>query len=481
MEIDGKTRLIGLMGNPVEHTLSPVIHNGISKRMGISSVYMPFHVEAEGVGDAVRGAYALNVLGMNVTVPHKNAVKEYLVEMDEAAEHIGAVNTLVCMEDQRGYKGYNTDMMGLRRQIHEDGIELAGQTVVILGAGGAAKAVVYMCILDGAEKIYLLNRTVAKAEAIAEQMNQLQQEGKITDVGYKTGQSHKERVSRMDGQAITPVIPMAMQDYASIPEEDLIVFQATSIGLSPHVDDVVLEDKTFYSKVRIGVDLIYNPATTKFMRLVTEQGGKAYNALKMLLYQGVIAYELWHEITVPQDIIEDIYVDLKRKVYPKDNYVLIGFMGSGKTTFGKALAAHCGMDFLDMDEYIEQQAGKSIAQIFAEDGEAAFRQLESDTLVQLRDSLHHTVVATGGGMPLRKENARLLKEIGTVNYLTATSKEIYDRVKDDTKRPLLQTEDPYAKICQMMKERRPKYEAACDKIIDTNSNDIEEIIRAIVG
>ncbi|MBO5468521.1 MAG: shikimate dehydrogenase [Lachnospiraceae bacterium] len=481
MEIDGKTRLIGLMGNPVEHTLSPVIHNGISKRMGIPSVYMPFHVEAEGVGDAVRGAYALNVLGMNVTVPHKNAVKDYLVEMDEAAEHIGAVNTLVRMEDQCGYKGYNTDMMGLRRQIHEDGIELAGQTVVILGAGGAAKAVVYMCILDGAQKVYLLNRTVAKAEAIAEQMNQLQQAGKITDVGLKTGQSYKEAVSRVDGQAITQVIPMAMQDYMSIPEEDLIVFQATSIGLSPHVDDVVLEDKAFYSKVRIGVDLIYNPATTKFMKLVMEQGGKAYNALKMLLYQGVIAYELWHNITVPQEIIEDIYVDLKRKVYPKDNYVLIGFMGSGKTTFGKALAAHCGMDFLDTDDYIEQQAGKTIAQIFAEDGEEAFRQIESDTLIQLRDSLHNTVVATGGGMPLRKENARLLKEIGTVNYLTATCKEIYDRVKDDTKRPLLQTEDPYAKICQMMKERKPKYEAACDKVIDTNSNDIGEIIGAIVG
>ncbi len=481
MEIDGKTRLIGLMGNPVEHTLSPVIHNGISKRMGIPSVYMPFHVEAEGVGDAVRGAYALNVLGMNVTVPHKNAVKDYLVEMDEAAEHIGAVNTLVRMEDQCGYKGYNTDMMGLRRQIHEDGIELAGQTVVILGAGGAAKAVVYMCILDGAQKVYLLNRTVAKAEAIAEQMNQLQQAGKITDVGYKTGQSYKETVSREDGQAITQVIPMAMQDYMSIPEGDLIVFQATSIGLSPHVDDVVLEDKAFYSKVRIGVDLIYNPATTKFMKLVMEQGGKAYNALKMLLYQGVIAYELWHNITVPQEIIEDIYVDLKRKVYPKDNYVLIGFMGSGKTTFGKALAAHCGMDFLDTDDYIEQQAGKTIAQIFAEDGEEAFRQIESDTLIQLRDSLHNTVVATGGGMPLRKENARLLKEIGTVNYLTATCKEIYDRVKDDTKRPLLQTEDPYAKICQMMKERKPKYEAACDKVIDTNSNDIGEIIGAIVG
>ncbi len=454
MEIDGKTRLIGLMGNPVEHTLSPVIHNGISERMGIPSVYMPFHVEAERVSDAVKGAYALNVLGMNVTVPHKNAVRKELVEIDAAAEHIGAVNTLVRIDGKGGYKGYNTDMMGLRRQIHEDGVNLCRRTVVVLGAGGAAKAVVYMCLLDGAEKVYLLNRTVEKAQAIAVQMNGLGKD--------------------------TMVIPKAMKDYANISEENLIVFQATSIGLSPNVDQVVLDDPAFYKKVRIGVDLIYNPATTKFMQLVMEQGGKAYNALKMLLYQGVIAYELWHDILVPQDIIDDIYVDLKRKVYPKDNYVLIGFMGSGKTTFGKALAKHCGMDFLDTDEYIEQQAGKSIAQIFEEDGEAAFRQIETETLVRLRDSLHNTVVATGGGMPLRKENARLLKEIGRVNYLTAASREIYDRVKGDTKRPLLQTENPYERICNMMQERKPKYEAACDRVIDTNSNDIEEIIASII-
>lgn len=454
IEIDGKTRLIGLMGNPVEHTLSPVIHNGISERMGIPSVYMPFHVEAERVSDAVKGAYALNVLGMNVTVPHKNAVMKELVEIDAAAEHIGAVNTLVRIDGKGGYKGYNTDMMGLRRQIHEDGVNLCRRTVVVLGAGGAAKAVVYMCLLDGAEKVYLLNRTVEKAQAIAVQMNGLGKDAMV--------------------------IPKAMKDYATISEENLIVFQATSIGLSPNVDQVVLDDPAFYKKVRIGVDLIYNPATTKFMQLVMEQGGKAYNALKMLLYQGVIAYELWHDILVPQDIIDDIYVDLKRKVYPKDNYVLIGFMGSGKTTFGKALAKHCGMDFLDTDEYIEQQAGKSIAQIFEEDGEEAFRQIETETLVRLRDSLHNTVVATGGGMPLRKENARLLKEIGRVNYLTATSREIYDRVKGDTKRPLLQTENPYERICHMMQERKPKYEAACDRVIDTNSNDIEEIIASII-
>ncbi|MDE6434258.1 MAG: shikimate dehydrogenase [Lachnospiraceae bacterium] len=456
MNIDGNTRLIGLIGNPVEHTLSPVIHNGISERMGIKSVYVPFKVEALGLDAAVRGAYELNILGMNVTVPHKNQVIESLVKVDEAARQIGAVNTLVRIERDgeslTGYKGYNTDMLGLRRQITEDGIALAGETVVILGAGGAAKAVVYMCLLEGAKKVYLLNRTVEKAESIAESMN---------------GGS-------------TLVIPMALADYYNIKEETFIAFQATSIGLSPNTEDVVIDDMAFYKKVKAGVDLIYNPADTKFMKLVTAAGGKAYNALKMLLYQGVIAYELWHNITVPQEVIDDIYVELKRRVYPKDNIVLIGFMGSGKTTFGKALAGKLRMDFLDTDAYIEKQAGKSISQIFAEDGEDAFRRLETEVLEHFRDTAENTVFSTGGGMPLRTENARLLKEIGKVYHLTAANQVIFDRVKGNKSRPLLQCDNPYEKICSLMKERMPLYEAAADVRIDTNSTDTEEICSMII-
>lgn len=476
MNIDGKTRLIGLIGNPVEHTLSPVIHNGISERMNISSVYVPFKVEADGLAEAVKGAYELNILGMNVTVPHKNQVMDSLVEIDEAARQIGAVNTLVRVDEKHGYKGFNTDMMGLRRQIQEDGIVLQGETVVILGAGGAAKAVVYMCLLEGAKKIYLLNRTVEKAEQIAAGMNQAYIEGVIADDGVVDASS---KTTGGQENITDKVVPMALEEYFKISEGNLIVFQATSIGLSPNIDQVVLDDAAFYRKVKAGVDLIYNPANTRFMQLVTENGGKAYNALKMLLYQGVIAYELWNNLTVPQEIVEDIYVDLKRKVYSKDNIVLIGFMGSGKTTFGKELARRCNMNFLDTDEYIEQQAGKSISAIFAESGEEAFRRLESEVLAHLRDTVENTVFATGGGMPLCKENARLLKEIGRVCYLTAAPREIYDRVKDNTDRPLLQGNNPYRKICDLMKERRPKYEWAADVVVDTNSNDMEEIMRML--
>ena len=486
MNINGKTRLIGLIGNPVEHTLSPVIHNNISEKMGINSVYVPFRVEDEGLAGAVNGAFKLNILGLNVTVPHKNAVKECLVDIDDAARDIGAVITLVCDESKHGFKGYNTDYMGLARQIKEDGIDLWGKVVAILGAGGAAKAVTYMCIKNGASKIYILNRTVDKAKCIAEDMYGLLNND--SSLYNSFGDSSKE-ISK-DNMVIKDIvldrisskeyiIPISLNENNVITEDDLIVFQATSIGLSPNIDQVVIEDKEFYKKIAVGVDLIYNPATTKFMKLVNENGGKTYNALKMLLYQGVAAYELWHKISVPQDIIEEVYIELKRKVYPKDNIVLIGFMGSGKSTVGKALAERNSMNFIDTDEYIENKAGMSIADIFEKMGEDEFRKIETETLIELRDNLSNTVLATGGGMPLRHENAFLLKEIGRVFYLTAANRVIYDRVKEDTKRPLLQCDDPYSKICDLMKERRPLYEKACDAMIDTNSNDLEEVLTSI--
>lgn len=464
MEINGNTRTIGLIGNPVEHTLSPVIHNGISNELGICSVYVPFKVEDDGVEAAVKGAYELNILGMNVTVPHKNRVMEVLVDIDDGAKHIGSVNTLVRVDDKHGYKGYNTDMLGLQRQIHEDGISLLDKIVVVLGAGGAAKAVVYMCLLEGASCIYLLNRTIGKAKDIANSMNSLVKEGYFN---HRTGTNRKES---------DVVIPMELSDYKAIQQDKLMVFQATSIGLAPNIDNVVIDDDGFYERIDVGIDLIYNPANTRFMQLVREHGGKAYNALKMLLYQGVIAYELWHNIKVTDELVEDIYTELKRRVYPKDNIVLIGFMGSGKTTVGKALAKRLNMVFIDTDEYLEKREGMTIAEIFERKGEVGFRMLETEVLKEMRDNITNTVVSTGGGMPIRQENARLLKEMGKVVYLTAANQVIYERIKDDTTRPLLKCDNPLDRITSLMRERRPLYEKACDIIVDTNSNDLEEVI-----
>ncbi|MCM1176047.1 MAG: shikimate dehydrogenase [Blautia sp.] len=281
--IDGKTRLCGLIGNPVEHTMSPVIHNTLARMCGHNLVYTPFLVENGRLADAVRGAYALNVLGLNVTVPYKSEVIGSLVEVDELAAHIGAVNTLVRTEG--GYKGYNTDMAGLYRAMTSEGIRIEGEEIVLLGAGGAARAVACLCGAQKAEKVYLLNRTFEKAAKVAEEVNKA-----------------------FDREVI---VPMLLADYPKLPERKFLAIQGTSVGLSPRDEDVVIGDAAFYQKIHTGFDLIYKPFTTRFMRLVREAGGEAYNGLKMLLYQGVIAYELWNRTEITEEKAGLVYEKLK--------------------------------------------------------------------------------------------------------------------------------------------------------------------------
>lgn len=288
MEINGKTRVCGLIGNPVEHTLSPVIHNTLAERLSHNLVYVPFLVEGEGTeaGKAVTGAYALNVLGMNVTVPHKENVIPYLADIDPLAEKIGAVNTLVRIPG--GFKGYNTDMTGLCRAMRSEGICLEGADVLILGAGGAARAVAFLCAEQGAGQIYILNRTLQKAELVAK------------EVSAKCGRDC--------------ITPMRLENYVQLADKKYLAIQCTSVGLHPDTEQAVIEEKEFYQKIHTGYDLIYRPSRTKFMRLVEEAGGKAYHGLKMLLYQGIDAYELWNRVTVSEETAAKIYERMKEEL-----------------------------------------------------------------------------------------------------------------------------------------------------------------------
>lgn len=450
--INGRTNLLGVIGNPIEHTLSPVIHNTLSEILNQNQIYVPFYVTEEGLEQAIAGAYELNIQGLNVTVPHKNQVMRYLQKTDMVAERIGAVNTLVRKE--HGYQGYNTDMPGLLRAIQTEGIELHNQKVVILGAGGASKAVAYMCMQERVDEIYMLNRTVEKAQRIAADMNAC------------------FGVSKMHA--------MALEDWRQLPKGPWIVFQCTSIGLSPHADAVVLEDMEFYRQVAVGVDLIYNPAVTRFMKLVQMSGGKAYNGLKMLLYQGIIAYELWNQIQVTDTQADMVYDRLYEAVHPSgDNIVLIGFMGSGKTTIGHVLEQKYGYSFLDTDAYIEKREGKCISEIFETCGEEYFRKLETLVLQELVQTVQHSVIATGGGMPLRRENQRLLRELGQVVYLKASEEEVWNRVKDSHDRPLLEGEQPRQKIHSLMESRQSLYEQAAHSQVMTDGQRPEEIAENI--
>ena len=279
-DINGYTRTCGLIGNPVEHTLSPVIHNTLSMVLGENLAYVPFHVGNGRLEDAVKGAFALNLLGVNVTVPYKSDVIPYLTDIDPLAENIGAVNTLVRTET--GYKGYNTDMPGLYRAMCEDGVKVKGEKVLILGAGGVARAVAMLLLDKGAREAILLNRTVQKAQEVADEVN------------------------RIAGRKFAKAMPM--DAYDTLPAgKGYLAIQATSVGMYPGCDAAVIEDPAFYEKVHTGYDLIFNPPKTRFMELVEAQGGKAYNGAKMLLYQGIIAFELWTGCEIKSWLADKVY------------------------------------------------------------------------------------------------------------------------------------------------------------------------------
>ncbi len=284
-DVDGRTRVCSLIGNPVEHTLSPLIHNTLAEYTEKNLIYVPFSVEADRLEAAVRGAYALHILGLNVTVPYKSAVIPYLEEVDELAKQIGAVNTLVRCEG--GYKGYNTDMTGLKRAMESDGIYLEGESVILLGAGGAARAVAFLCAHAGAEKVWMLNRTLERADRVAEEVN-----------------------SVFGRDCVTPLL---LTDYDKIPKGKYVAVQGTSVGLHPDVEAAVVTDSAFYEKVHTGYDLVYKPGDTKFMQLVRAGGGRAFNGLKMLAWQGILAYELWNDIVVTKEQAQNIIEKLREK------------------------------------------------------------------------------------------------------------------------------------------------------------------------
>lgn len=283
ISIGGRTRTCGLIGYPVAHTLSPLIHNTLAETMGQDMVYVPFPVEPERVGEAIKGAYALDIAGLNVTVPHKSAVIPHLREIDALAEKIGAVNTLVRCDG--GYKGYNTDMTGLQRAMASDGVRLQGEQVVLLGAGGAARAVAFLCASAGAETVYLWNRTFARAQEVAAEVNRV---------------CGRDRIR-------------ALASYEELPAGRFLAIQGTSAGLYPNVEDTPITDTAFLEKIHTGYDLIYKPGNTRFMQLVRSHGGRAFNGLKMLAYQGIHAFELWNGVHVDDAQAETVIQKLRKE------------------------------------------------------------------------------------------------------------------------------------------------------------------------
>ena len=266
--ITGHTRIVGVMGAPVEHSRSPQMHNAALAKARLDYVYVPFHVRPGDIAHALEGFKALNVVGINVTLPHKAAVLPYLTSMSREAALIGAVNTLSFRDGE--IHGENTDAEGFLRALRETEGDDVGQRlfreVVVLGAGGAARAVVVALALAGAKRIVIANRTATKAVALAEEMQAK------TDV-------------TMRGMGLTD----ARVDEA-VRNSTLLVNTATS---SMDAEAPLLFDDSVLSPHTFVYDIVYTPPVTSVMRAAAERGCKTLGGIGMLVHQGAIAFEKW--------------------------------------------------------------------------------------------------------------------------------------------------------------------------------------------
>jgi len=272
--IDGHTQLVGLIGWPVEHSLSPAMHNGAFDALGLNWRYVPLPVPPGQVEAAVRGLAALGFHGANVTVPHKQAVMPMLDSTAPSARELGAVNTLVigrCADRKPIIGGYNTDDKGFVGALRLGGFEPEdGGNAVIVGAGGAARAVVFGLLWSGTGEIVVLNRTPERAWAL------------VSDLGSRHGGSSRLRV--------LPLTPEALVE--STRAADLLV-NATTVGMWPHVDGSVWPDAVPVPAHLTVFDLVYNPSETHLLRQARESGAHAIDGLGMLVRQGALAFDMW--------------------------------------------------------------------------------------------------------------------------------------------------------------------------------------------
>ena len=318
------------------------------------------------------------------------------------------------------------------------------------------------------------------AEEVNKALAKMGREDKLTEDGLDADGEITEYEKK--------IIAMPIDDYKKLltGDEKYIVLQCTSVGPFPDVNSAVIEDEEFYRHVSYAIDMVYRPVNTKFMKLAANGGAKSFSGLKMLLYQGIDAFELWNrsegrDITITKEQADEVYKLLEMEVLGASNIILEGFMGSGKTTVSEILSDELDLELLDTDQAIEEAEGRTINEIFAKEGEEAFRSMETDLLdMVVSEHLNGMVVSLGGGLPLREENRTLLKKAGKIVYLRTQPETVFERLKGDDTRPLLKTEDPLKRIKELLSERSDKYETLADIIVDTDGKDASDIAREII-
>ena len=404
----------GLIGEKLGHSFSKIIHE---KLADYTYDLIPLSLEELDVFMREKEFSAINV-----TIPYKETVIPYLDEVDPKAAKMGAVNTVV----QRNGKlfGYNTDYFGFRYMLEHNHIQIAGKKVLVLGRGGASKAVIAVLEDMGAAEIHTIYYKIAE-----------------DSISYETCYT-----LHTDAQVIVNTTPVGMYPNSG----------HTPIDLTP------------FTNLEAVADVVYNPLRTRLVLDAEEKGCQAIGGLEMLVGQAKYAVEIFLDQSLPEDSIDVVYKDLMAE---RRNLVLIGMSGCGKSTLGKLAAEKLGKTFVDTDAEIIKRIGMSIADYFAAYGEDSFRKVESE-VVQEISTQNNLVISTGGGVIKNPENIRWLKGNGTVIWIQRDP----ELLESGNGRPLVPDQDA---VRRLYKERLPLYTAAAETIIENDGNE-EEALQKIL-
>ncbi len=267
-----------MIGHPIGHSLSPLMHNTAFELLRMDCVYLAFDVQPQSLAQALEGLVALGVTGVNVTIPHKESVIQHLDDLSSEAHAIGAVNTIV--NDGTKLRGHNTDVHGFVESLRSSKGDVADEEVCVLGAGGAARAIVYALMTHFRPKaIHLLNRSVERATKL------------------------KEFFGHSLGVQLIDVVDLYMPTTGAILAESKLIVNTTPLGMSPNTDDSPLQRGDFFKKGQILIDLVYNPVETKLIRQAKKGGAKTISGLEMFIHQGAKSFELWTNRKMPIETV----------------------------------------------------------------------------------------------------------------------------------------------------------------------------------
>jgi len=276
--LSGRTRVVAVFGYPVQHSLSPGMHNAAFQALELDYVYVPFNVHPDDLENALGGIRALGIVGANLTIPHKERAVELLDSVSPEALQIGSVNTVHNVDGI--LKGYSTDGEGFMRSLEAEGKSADGSRAVVLGAGGSARAVVHALAVHGAQ-VSVVNRTASRAVDLAEQLS-----------GVLPGGRGSVRAIALD----------STEARNAIEEADLLV-NCTSVGMHPNTEEQPIPSEWLHDRLFV-YDLIYNPLKTRLLEAAEAAGARGANGVGMLVYQGAISFEIWTGRKPPTEIME---------------------------------------------------------------------------------------------------------------------------------------------------------------------------------